>query len=119
MTIFLVINGIRLCAEGFFAEFQHVVDEVPAGLVGLIQDLGGSLTLQDRTCTKKRAVCEGDGGVIVESKRADGGLCLLGKREHDSTDAASEILYPACVGFTVISQSLRKHLAFVAVDVFQ
>ena len=95
MTVFFIVHGIWLRTEGTFAEFQHVVDEVPAGLLGPTQDFGSALALQDGARTKKRAVCEGDGSVIVESKRADGGLCLLGKREHDSTDAASEIFYQA------------------------
>ena len=34
MTVFLVVHGVWLRTEGFLAKLQHVVDEVPASLVG-------------------------------------------------------------------------------------
>lgn len=35
MAIFLVIDYVWLRTESFFAELQHVVNEMPAGLVAL------------------------------------------------------------------------------------
>ena len=34
MTVFLVVHGVWLRTAGFLAKLQHVVDEVPASLVG-------------------------------------------------------------------------------------